>query len=220
MSEKAEIGKDIDGYSREYEKYKTFTDKHFRYDYGMFKIPVDARVVDIGCGFGDRIEILTDMGYADVAGVEIDEYMVKKAQQKGLDVRLGSLQQTGLEDASFDAVMVENVFHHISDYEQALDEMWRILRPEGTLSFIEPHFSIFRDLLDFMTFRTPIRKILKGPWALRHRVMGLEFESGMYPLWRESQTRFFNYLSSKFEITMHKKNMWFVFVTAKKKPVL
>ncbi len=207
----------MENYSKEYEKYKAFTDKHFRYDYSMFDIPTNAKIAEIGCGFGDRIEILNDMGYKDVLGVDVDEYMVEKARGNGLNVHFGSLEQTGLESSAFDSVLVENVFHHISEYEKALDEMSRILKPGGTLSFIEPYFSVFRDFLDFLTFKTPIRKILGGPWSMRHSVMGLEFESGMYPLWRESNNRFFEYLSSNFEITMHKKNMWFQFVKARKK---
>lgn len=207
----------MENYSKEYEKYKVFTDKHFRYDYSMFDIPKDAKIAEIGCGFGDRIEILNEMGYTDVLGVDIDEYMVEKAKGNGLNVQFGSLEQTGLESATFDAILVENVFHHISEYEKALDEINRILKRGGTLSLIEPYFSIFRDLLDFLTFKTPTRKILRGPWQMRHSVMGLEFESGMYPLWRESNDRFYDYLSQHFEIIMHKKNMWFQFVKVRKR---
>ena len=203
-------------YSKEFEKYKEFVNKHFRYDYAMFDLPKDAKMLEIGCGFGDRMEILQNMGYKNILGIDIDEYMIEQAKEKKLNVALGSIENTGLESAQFDVVLVENVFHHIELYEQALDELHRVLKPDGVLCFIEPRFSIFRYILDFVTFKTPAPKLLKGPWAMRYNVMGQEIASGMYPLWRKSQQRFFRHLNKKYNIVFNKSNMWFHFVKALK----
>ena len=168
-------------YSGEFEKYKKFVNRHFRYDYSMFEIPKNSKLLDVGFGFGDRIELFESEGYSDVFGIDMDEYMIQKAQDKGLNVTLGSIEDTGLEAARFDVVIVENVFHHIELYEKALDELHRILKLGGTLCFVEPRFSIFRNVLDFVTFKTPTPKLLKCPWELHYSVMIQEMESGMYP---------------------------------------
>lgn len=172
--------------------------------------------MDVGCGFGDRIEILKNINYINISGIDIDEYMVQEAQKKGLNVSFGAIEETKLNQEQFDVVLVENVFHHINLYEQALDELYRILKPGGTLCFIEPRFSVFRYILDFVTFKTPIPNLLKGPWHLRYNVMIQEIESGMYPLWRKSQTRFFTHLRKKYHVIFHKKNFWFHFVKVMK----
>jgi len=203
-------------YSEDFEKYKQFFNKHVRYDYSIFAIPKTAKILDVGCGFGDRIEILQAMNYTHVSGVDIDEQMVQAAQEKGLDVSLGAIEGTQFDAAQFDVILVENVFHHIDSYEQALDELHRILKPNGMLCIIEPKFTIFRHLLDFVTFKTPTPNILKGPWKLRYNVMLQEIESGMYPLWKISQNRFFTYLKKKYKVVFCRGNLWFHFIKVKK----
>ena len=210
------LGENMSQYSEDFEKYKQFFNKHVRYDYSIFDIPKSAKILDVGCGFGDRIEILKSMDYTKVFGIDIDEHMVKEAQEKGLNVSFGAIEDTKLDEAQFDIILVENVFHHISLYEKALDELYRILKPGGVLCIIEPRFSIFRYILDFVTFKTPVPNILRGPWKLRYNVMSQEIESGMYPLWRKSQNRFFTYLRKKYKVAFHKKNIWFHFIKVEK----
>ena len=43
-------------YSKNFETYKVFLNKVVRYDADMFNIPNDAHILDIGCGFGDRVQ--------------------------------------------------------------------------------------------------------------------------------------------------------------------
>ena len=203
-------------YSEDFEKYKQFFNKHVRYDYAMFAIPKTAKILDVGCGFGDRIEILQGMDYTNISGIDIDEQMVQVAQNKGLDVSLDAIEETQFNDAQFDVILVENVFHHIDSYEKALDELHRILKPSGLLCIIEPKFTIFRHALDFVTFKTPVPSLLKGPWQLRYNVMIQEIESGMYPLWKRSQNRFFTHLRTKYSVIFCKGNFWFHFIKVEK----
>ncbi|SRR5712691_3027298 len=46
--------------------------------------------------------------------------------RKGLDVRDGTLNATGRPSGSADALLVCHVFHHVSDYEGAVEELARI----------------------------------------------------------------------------------------------
>jgi ubiquinone/menaquinone biosynthesis C-methylase UbiE len=196
-------------YSENFEKYKVFLNKVVRYDFSMFEIPHEKSILDVGCGFGDRVRILRDRGYQSVSGVEIDEYSVKTANDPL--IKHGSIESTGFPEKSFDVVLVENVFHHISDYDKALREIKRILKPEGTLCFIEPRNTWIRRFLDFVTFKTPVPKIFKGPWKMRYDVMEEEFATGLYPKWLRSHSEFFKLLDSNYQLTWQKKNPFFYF---------
>jgi SAM-dependent methyltransferase len=201
-------------YSANFEQYKAHMNKVARYDLAMFGWDKQASILDLGCGFGDRIRLLRGQGFESVFGVEVDPYCVAKTNDKNISV--GSITATNVKANSMDVVLVENVFHHISEYSDALAEIHRILKPKGSLCFIEPRNSWFRRALDFVTFRTPVPALLGGVWKLRKAVMGEEMETGLYPLWLDSHDQFFGLLDRTFRIVWLKKNPWFYFCKAEK----
>lgn len=48
----------------------------------------DARLLDIGCGAGTYLKLMSDLGW-DVRGIEPDAEAVRKARRAGLEVRQG-----------------------------------------------------------------------------------------------------------------------------------
>ena len=48
---------------------------------------------------------------------------------------------TGLPDASIDVVLLYDVFHDLSDGPKVLQELHRVLKPAGVLSFSDHHMS-------------------------------------------------------------------------------
>jgi SAM-dependent methyltransferase len=54
--------------------------------------------------------------------------------RRGIGVQvLGDAQALGLADAVFDVVLCTEVLEHLAEPQKALDEMFRVLRPSGTL---------------------------------------------------------------------------------------
>ncbi len=199
-------------YSQNFEKYKEFLNRKVRYDFAMFDLPLEGRILDMGCGFGDRIRLLQGMGCRDVHGIDIDAHMVSEARKQCATIREGSITASGWEAGSFDAVLVENIFHHIADYDAALAEVARILKPQGLLCLIEPRNSLSRKALDFVTFKTPVPRWLGGPWALRYAVMKEEMDTGLYPKWLVSQDEFRDLLRRRFDVIWWRRNPWFFMV--------
>lgn len=198
-------------YAEKFEDYKEFLNTVVRYDFSLFEIPKDHVVLDVGCAFGDRIRALRKLEYSSVSGIEPDPYCVDKCEDPAIE--LGSITETGKDPDTYDAVLVENVFHHIpeSDYELAVIELKRILKPGGSLCVVEPRHSFARTVLDLVTFHTPVPAIFKGPWKLRHEVMGEEIATGLYPLWLRRHPLFFSLLERHFEITLVRKKLFFFF---------
>lgn len=92
--------------------------------------------LDAGCGFGDRIHALRKTGYTNIYGIDTDPHCVDTATEK--NIRLGSITATKFQPFYFDCVLVEGVFHHLSEYDLTLKEISRILKPGGNLCIIEP----------------------------------------------------------------------------------
>lgn len=95
-----------------------------------------AKAVDLGCGRGEWLQLLTDHGFV-VSGVDIDNGMLQAAREKGFDVTLGDLLGY-LESLADDSISVLSAFHvleHIpfEDIQVFFKEAMRVLVPGGVL---------------------------------------------------------------------------------------
>ncbi len=104
--------------------------------------PRDAwRVLEVGCGAGDQLLALLQLGFAParLAGNELLPERLAAARQRLPDaVRLwpGDASALPLADASLDLVLQFTVFSSLLDdaFQQRLaDAMWRWLRPGGAV---------------------------------------------------------------------------------------
>jgi SAM-dependent methyltransferase len=90
--------------------------------------------LDLGSDKSPYRELLEDRGYA-VRTLDID-------RDTGADYA-GTIEATGLPDASFDLVLCTQVIEHCMDPWQGLREVRRILRPGGHLVVSAPHVWFF-----------------------------------------------------------------------------
>lgn len=90
-------------------------------------------VVEIGAGTGIFTEQITGRGVT-VTAVEPAAAMGQQLRDRlpDVDVRVGTAEDLPVENASADAVVVAQAFHWF-DYEAALAEIHRVLRPGGHL---------------------------------------------------------------------------------------
>jgi SAM-dependent methyltransferase len=104
------------------------------------------RVVDVGSGAGfDSLVAGMAVGPSGaVVGVDMTPQMLDKARRNarelGLDhveFREGLAEQLPVEDGWADAVISNGVFNLCPDKRAAFDEVYRILRPGGTLQFAD-----------------------------------------------------------------------------------
>jgi ubiquinone/menaquinone biosynthesis C-methylase UbiE len=97
------------------------------------------RIVDVGCGTGGLLRRLAADGEASgLVGIDESEGMLEVARERGRDIgRLefvrASAERLPLDDGSFDTAVTCIAFHHFPDPVGALNEMHRVLRPEGRL---------------------------------------------------------------------------------------
>lgn len=102
----------------------------------------DGLVLDLGCGRGEWLEVLSEHGYAS-RGVDLNGVMVREAQTLGLDAIeqdvIAYLRSLGSESVS--AITSMHLVEHLP-YEvliRLVDEALRVLRPGGVLILETPN---------------------------------------------------------------------------------
>lgn len=90
------------------------------------------RVLDIGCGDGDLMRELAELG-CQVVGVEVDPQLVAQGVARGLEMHSGFAEQLPFESGSFDRIVCSVVIPY-TDERRAVQEWSRVLRPGGEAS--------------------------------------------------------------------------------------
>jgi 2-polyprenyl-3-methyl-5-hydroxy-6-metoxy-1,4-benzoquinol methylase len=99
-------------------------------------------LLDVGCGSGELLEAARDRGW-DVVGVEVVEESVEAARSRGLEIRHGLLQESGLPERHYDVVSAFHVLEHMSEGTEFLKLIARWVRPGGHLCIEVPNWRSF-----------------------------------------------------------------------------
>lgn len=93
----------------------------------------EGRVLDAGCGHGKDVEYLIEHGL-EAVGVDSAEGMVRYAREhKPGEYHVMDVRELSFQSGSFDGVWCNSVLQFLppAEMEDALDEMYRVLRPGG-----------------------------------------------------------------------------------------
>jgi SAM-dependent methyltransferase len=94
-------------------------------------LPARARILEIGCGTGGNLPMLTQFG--TVFGVEMDDFALSRARDvSNCDVRKGRLpDRIPFDGQLFDLVCLLDVLEHVEDDAAALGAVASRLKPGG-----------------------------------------------------------------------------------------
>lgn len=99
---------------------------------------LDASILDVGCGTGNMAQVLHQVGYDRIDGLDPSAGMLKIARQKSVYKNLYALYldtKVDLPDASYDAVIAAGVLTHGHAPPEALEGILRLTRQGGVIIF-------------------------------------------------------------------------------------
>jgi SAM-dependent methyltransferase len=124
------------------------------------------RILDVGCGTGANLLMLSQFG--DAEGVDLSEDALAFCRERGLEkVKLGAAEKLPYDDGTFDLVTALDVVEHLDDDLAGLREMQRVLRPGGRVLLFVPTFMFLWGLQDDVSnhrrrYRLPeLRRVLE-----------------------------------------------------------
>ena len=157
----------------EFDKYAEFYDSGFmgkgsqRFYSDLVKaleINDGNSVLDVGCGTGQVLSIIGKQ--KDVSGFDLDvsEKMIEVAKSKNPEFEFvtGSCDELPYGDESMDVVMACMAYHHFPDQAAFRREVYRVLKPGGSVYICDPRFpapirGFFNTFFKDAAFRTTKR---------------------------------------------------------------
>jgi ubiquinone/menaquinone biosynthesis C-methylase UbiE len=106
---------------------------------------IGGSVLDVATQEGHFVQMLMEnlQGYHQIIGIDIDESAIKTArdslQQEKIKFMVMNAEKLDFKDESFDTVSISASFHHLSNIQQVLAEMKRVLKPAGKFIIAEMH---------------------------------------------------------------------------------
>jgi len=136
-----------------------------------------AAVLEIGCGRGAGARLVRQaFGPALMHAQDLDIEMIQKARRylgvesrKAISLSVADSVRIPFKDRSFDAVFDFGVLHHVPDWQAALSEIRRILKPGGIFYIEELYQALYGN---FIT-----RHILLHP--IENRFRSADFRSAL-----------------------------------------
>lgn len=96
------------------------------------------RILDVGCGTGANLEMLTQFGSAE--GVDVSDDALEFCRKKGLTVQKGLAETLPYADETFDVTTALDVVEHLDDDIAGLKEMHRVTKTGGYSLIFVPAF--------------------------------------------------------------------------------
>ncbi len=98
------------------------------------------RCLDVGCGGGRYSFAMVLMGAASVVGMDVSDSGLEDARRRGSALGLrrvafqqGSVLELPFANGEFDFICCSGVLHHTVGIERGLAELYRVLKPGGSL---------------------------------------------------------------------------------------
>ncbi|MEM8667595.1 MAG: class I SAM-dependent methyltransferase [Planctomycetota bacterium] len=171
-----------------YERFETQEEEIAKFtrrlvDFGFEKHSKDIRVAEVFCGRGNGLIALERLGFTNLEGVDLSEELLQKYQGTA-SLHLADCRSLPFDAATLDAVIVQGGLHHLpvipDDLDQVLQEISRVLKPDGRFYVVEPWLTPF---LRFAHF------VVESPWVRRWYAKGdalaemIEHERETYEQW-------------------------------------
>ena len=124
----------------------------------------ESKILDIGCGEGDLLEILTKQNKCDARGVEISHHAVSRALMKGLSVIQGDAEDClgCYPDNEFDYAIMSHTIQATRRPDKMLQQMLRI---SDKVIVSLPNFANFRNRFHlFFKGTMPVNESIPYQW--------------------------------------------------------
>jgi ubiquinone/menaquinone biosynthesis C-methylase UbiE len=140
-------------YNKVAELYYTRRQNQQRFDYNRdIEVPAMIKLVgkvknkiilDVACGFGDHVQILSKNGAKKIIGFDISRKLIKYAQQSKIpntEFLVGNMDSKfPFKDKTFDVVICSLALHYTANLDKLFAQVYRVLKSKGIFVYSTGH---------------------------------------------------------------------------------
>ncbi len=131
----------------------------------LSSLPKNKTILEIGCGNGSGTKLIQNyFSPQEIQAIDLDPRMIQRAKKRvqnhAVHFQIASATKLPFKNNSFDALFDFGIIHHIPDWENAIHEMYRVLKPEGEILLEDLSIESFRGFPGGF-----YRKILDHPYT-------------------------------------------------------
>jgi len=139
----------------------------------------ELRILDVGCGTGANLEMLSAYGHAE--GVDVSDDALAFCEKKGLKAQKGLAESLPFADETFDLTTALDVVEHLDDDIAGLKEMYRVTKRGGySLIFVPAFMWLWGVQDDISNHRI---RYTRSQIVERLKTAGYEIERATYANW-------------------------------------
>ena len=166
---------------RLHERYSVNQETWFSWLFRQYHLENGMKVLEVGCGNGElwkkNAAAIPD---ASITLSDISEGMVNDAKENlehvaNMRYACFDVEDIPYDDATFDVVIANHVLFYIKDLPAALNEIYRVLKPEGVFyasSYGQKHMHEITDLVKEFDTRITLSNINPGNYLIDVTVVG------------------------------------------------
>lgn len=118
-----------------------------RSGYAWEKVPAAGQAhLDFGCHQGEFLAKLAIKGPRRLVGVDVSREAIEAGRSKRPEIEfmhIANAAELPFADATFDSISMLDVIEHIAEQKRVLDELHRVLKPQGVLIVTVPGQYVF-----------------------------------------------------------------------------
>jgi SAM-dependent methyltransferase len=106
------------------------------------------RVLEVGCGWGEFAASVVARTGAELVAVDISPRMVELARARGVEARVGTVEDLPFDDETFDVAVANWMLYHVPDLDRGVSELARVLVRGGRLVAVTNGLDHLQELAD------------------------------------------------------------------------
>ncbi|GIW69587.1 MAG: hypothetical protein KatS3mg101_0334 [Patescibacteria group bacterium] len=102
------------------------------------------KILDMGCGEGFYSMIFDELYQCEIYAVDCDPKILSLARKRlegrgQIKIEEGDITSLKFPDSYFDKIVCTEVLEHVTEDEKAIKELYRVLKPGGTIAITVPN---------------------------------------------------------------------------------